>query len=44
MYAYEYGISIEAAKPQGLLVKVTIKIEDKIEEMEVHEESHACGR
>nr|WP_308778927.1 histidine kinase [uncultured Blautia sp.] len=44
VYGEEYGISIEAAKPQGLLVKVTIKIEDKIEEMEVHEESHACGR
>ena len=36
VYGEEYGISIEAAKPEGLLVKVTIKIE----EGKAHEEGH----
>lgn len=40
VYGEEYGICIEAARTQGLLVKITIKIEER----EAHEESHAGRR
>lgn len=40
VYGEKYGISIEALQPRGLLVKITIKIE----EGKAHEESHVSGR